>query len=243
MLSALATIGFNILDIRETMSLFDHTFDWKWWTLGSFLVFLSFVMWWIIGLESSVRQNKNARPNLVFIEYRETPLFENGKPIYHGLQAWFVNKPKTPTKDSIAEDVTARITFYNRTTHEKLSVYGLWVIAEAFDFAGYKEANNMISKISPNAEPCKLAIAVKWQDDESAYAFVVESHLYSKTGDFRESVREIKTGIHYVKVEFNGVGISQEPYWFNLNNPGVGKELLLSAPIKKPNLRKEGFQS
>ena len=195
-----------------------------------------------MSLEFNVRGIRNARPNLVFAEYRETPLYDNGKPIYHGLQAWFVNKPKTPTKDSVAEDVTAKITFYNKTTYEKLIVYGLWIISEAFDFAGYTEANNTLSKISPNDEPCKLAIAVKWQEDESAYAFVAESHIYSTNRDFREKTREIQKGTHYVKVEIRGVGISQEPYWFVLTNQGENKELSLSPPIKKPNLRKEGFQ-
>jgi hypothetical protein len=209
----------------------------------TFILFVGFVGWWLGGLELYKNRIERSKPNLVFQEYRETPLFENGKPLYHGLQAWFVNKPKTPTKDSIAEDVTAKITFYNRTTHEKLAVYGLWVITEAFDFAGYTEANNTLSKIPPNAEPCKLAIAIKWQEDESAYAFVVESQIYSKTRDFREKVREIKKGVHYVKVEFSGVGIAQEPYWLILNNSGLDKELSLSAPIKKPNLHKEGFKT
>ncbi len=64
MLGALATIGFNVLDIRETASVFGHTFDWQWLTLGSFVLFLGFVAWWIVGLEIRKRQSENAKPNI-----------------------------------------------------------------------------------------------------------------------------------------------------------------------------------
>ena len=65
MISALSTVAFTILDIRETtVNLFERTPDWKWWTLGSFILFLIFIIWWIGGLESKIHQIKNALPNI-----------------------------------------------------------------------------------------------------------------------------------------------------------------------------------
>jgi len=242
-ISALSTVAFNVLAIKGVASLFGYSVDWRWLTLASFVFFLGFVMWWIIGLESHKRQIENAKPNLVFTEYRESPFYnrETGQPKYHGLQAWFINKPKKPTDNSIAKDVTAKITFYDKNTKKSLSVYGLWVLAEAYDFAGYTGATNKLDNIPPNDEPCKLAIALKWQEDESAYAFVKESFLHSQAGDGRELVREIKKGTHYVEVQIRGTRIDRPPLWFLLTNPGQNRELSLSDPIKKPDLGKEGF--
>lgn len=244
-MSALTTILFNTLDIRETVVLFGRSFDWKWFTLVAFLFFLGFVAWWIGGLESDKRQKENSKPNLVFTESREYPLFviNTGQPIYHGLQIWFKNKPRIPTDDSVAKDVTATIAFYDRNTKKKLDIYGCFILTEAYDFAGNIGVVNKLDNVPPNDEPLKLQIALKWQDDESAYGFARESFIYSKTQDGKETIREINKGTHYVKVQLSGTRVDQQPLWFILDNLGQGKALSLSKPIKKPNLCKEGFQT
>ncbi len=208
----------------------------------SFVAFVLFVAWGWGSSEDRARQIENAKPNLVFTETRETPLFDDkGKPSYHGLQAWFVNRPKVSSDNSIAEDVTARITFYDKSTKNTLGVYGLWILGEAYDFSGFTGAVNKMGKMPPNDEPCKLAIAVKWQEDEKGYAFVKESLIHSPSGDCRESIRAIGKGDHYVSVHIRGTRLDQPPVWFLMANPGEGGDLSLSSPIKKPNLQKEGF--
>lgn len=36
----------------------------NWWTLGSFILFLIFIIWWFRGLESQLHKIKNAKPNI-----------------------------------------------------------------------------------------------------------------------------------------------------------------------------------
>jgi hypothetical protein len=230
-----SAVGYS-LDIAQITNL-----NFKWWPLIGFCIFFGLVTWIIIELYIKINRILNSKPRLEFQEKRETPLFRDNKPMYHGLQVWFINKPVSSTIDSIAEDVTAKITFYNINTKEKISVYGLWILSVAFDFTGFRGATNKISKIPPNNEPHKLAIAIKWEEDECAYAFVEESRLYSNTGDFREKGREIKQGRHYVEILLSGTRLSQPPVWFILTNPGKDANLSLSDPIKSPDLYKEGF--
>ena len=242
--SALATIGFQVLNIGQVASLFGLVFDWRWFTLVSSIFFFSFVAWWTGGLESYKRRIENSKPNLVFSEYREYPLFvvNTGQPIYHALQVWFKNKPRIPTDDSVAKDVTAKVIFYDRKTRGKLEIYGCFIKAEAFDFAGNVEFLEKIDNWSPNDEPRKLQISLKWLGDESAYGFAIGGLIASK-GDGRELAKEIKKGTHYVKVELKGIRVDQAPFWFILENPGQKGVLSLTDPIKKPDLYKEGFQT
>jgi hypothetical protein len=231
-----STIGYT-LDITEITNL-----DFKWWPLIGLAVFFGLVVWIFIDLYGKNNRLINNKPKLVYQEKRETALYIGENQIFHGLQVWFVNKPVTSTVESVAEDVTAKITFYDISEKTKFSVYGLWVLGVAYDFAGYKGAKNKVDRIPPNDEPHKLAVAIKWLEDDSAYAFVEESRLYSRTLDYREKGREIKKGTHYVEIQINGTRIGQPPIWFKLENPGKDGNLVLSDPVQKPNLHKEGFQ-
>ena len=239
-MSALITILLNTLDIRETVILFGYSFDWKWFTLVAFLFFLGFVAWWIGGLESYKRQMENSKPNLVFKKAGEWQFYTKGQAIYHALQVWFVNNPQVTSDNSVAKDVTAVVTFYDRNTKNKLEIYGCFTRAEVPDSATIKDLMDKIDVWSPNDIPQKLLIALKYPSDESAYGFAKSNFLATQDG--RESGKEIKTGEHYVKVSLKGLRIDQPPFWFILKNPGREGDLSLSDQIKKPNLRKEGFQ-
>lgn len=100
---------------------------------------------------------------------------------------------------------------------------------------------NKIDIWAPNDEPRKLQIALKWPSDESAFGFARESFIYSETNDGREAAREIKKGTYYLRVRFTGTRVDQSPFWFILENAGRDKTLSISGPIRKPDLRKEGF--
>jgi hypothetical protein len=239
-MSALITILLNTLDIREAVILFGYSFDWKWFTLVAFLFFLGFVAWWIGGLESYKRQMENSKPNLVFKKAGEWQFYTKGQAIYHALQVWFVNNPQVTSDNSVAKDVTAVVTFYDRNTKNKLEIYGCFTRAEVPDSATIKDLMDKIDVWSPNDIPQKLLIALKYPSDESAYGFAKSNFLATQDG--RESGKEIKTGEHYIKVSLKGLRIDQPPFWFILKNPGREGDLSLSDQIKKPNLRKEGFQ-
>lgn len=241
MISALSTILLNTFDIRETVILFGYSFDWKWFTLVAFLFFLGFVAWWIGGLESYKRQMENSKPNLRFKKAGEWQFYTKGQAIYRAIQAWFINNPQVTSNNSVAKDVTAVVSFYDKNTKNKLEIYGCFTRAEVPDYATIKDLKDEIDVWSPNDIPQKLLIAFKYPGDESAYGYAKSNFLATQDG--RELGKEIKKGEHNVKVTFKGIGIDQPPFWFKLTNPGQEGDLSLSDQIKKPNLRKEGFQT
>jgi len=239
--SALATTIFLALDIAQVASLFGLVFDWQWFTLGSFILFLIFVAWWTGGLESYKRRIENSKPNLVFKKAGEWQFYTKGQAIYHALQVWFVNNPRVTSDNSLAKDVTAVVTFYDRNTKNKLEIYGCFTEAEVPDYATIKDLKDKIDVWSPNDIPQKLLIALKYPGDESAYGYAKSNFLATQDG--RESGKEIKKGKHYIKVTLKGIRIDQPPFWFILSNPGREGDLSLSNQIKKPDLCKEGFQT
>ena len=240
-MSALATITLDILDIKEAVSLCGYSIEWKWFTLLAFILFLIFVIWWIVGLESYKRQIENSKPNLAFKKAGEWQFYTEGQAIYRALQVWFVNSPQVTSDNSVAEDVTAIVTFYDRDTKNKLEIYGCFTQAEVPDYATIKDLKDKIDVWSPNDIPQKLLIAFKYPSDESAYGFAKSNFLATQDG--RELSKEIKKGKHYVKITLKGIRVGQPPLWFVLENSGQDKELSLSNPIKKPDLRKEGFST
>jgi len=197
-----------------------------------------------IKVEGRLAQIENSKPNLVFKKAGEWQFYANGQPTYRALQAWFINNPQATSDNSVAKDVTAVVTFYDRNIKNKLEIYGCFTQAEVPDYATIAPIKDLKDKIdvwSPNDIPQKLLIAFKYPGDESAYGYAKSNFLATQDG--RESGKEIKRGEHYVKVTLKGIGIGQLPFWFILTNPGREGLLSLSDQIKRPDLCKEGFQS
>lgn len=244
LVSALITAVLNAYDIEEVLSVSGVSVQWSFLT---FLLFFGFASWWIISLQLYKRQRENSKPKLSFKEIHEhlvfskanTATFKIGDPIFHILQVWFINQPSVPTDNSIAKDVTATVTFYDRNNKRVISVPGCFIVTEAFDYAGNIGFLDKINDWPPNDEPRKLQIAIKWHEDDSAYGF----GQTTDREDRRMPGREIEKGNNYVKIHLKGTRVEQQPFWFTLENPGKDASLCLSPPIKKPDLRKEGFQT
>ena len=217
---------------------------WKWVALIGFIFFVAIVWQGWSASEYRARRYEHTKPNLKLDKIHEHQLFatENNGEIKQGdavqrvLQIWFKNKPLVPTDDSVAKQVTATVTFYNRDTKEVIEAPGCcFVIAEAFDYAGNTgKFLDTIDEWPPNDEPRKLQIAVKAPNSESAYVFARPLERLD---------REIKKGTYYVKVHLTGTRVERALFWFILDNPGKAIPFSLNEIIKKPNLRREGFQT
>jgi len=176
---------------------------------------------------------ENVQPNIVFEEVHESPLYHHEKgiviPMYHVLQVWFKNKPVNPQEKSIAQRVTADIQFLSEDASKPLfRVSGQWNIApHAPDFVGTSKTDNKID-IFPNDEFVKLFVALKWEDDNDAYGYAIESFIHSRTQDGRDSGRKLPQGKYSVYMKLKGVGVDK-PFWFTLINPGKGKSLELQV--------------
>jgi hypothetical protein len=174
---------------------------------------------------------QNSQPNIVFSEYREAPYFRKspvakGKvPIYHILQAWFINKPIFPSESSVAKKITAKIEFWDvNRVNQYYSVYGQWAKATAPDHAGHKGWEPEIN-LAPILIPCKLMIALKHLKDSSCYGFSDES-LGRFPVDGRDPIVELEKGQYQVHVQLMGIRVDKS-FWLLLINPGPEGKLKL----------------
>ncbi|MBI2851671.1 MAG: hypothetical protein HYX84_01010 [Chloroflexi bacterium] len=240
LVSALVTALLNGNDITEMVVPFGLSIP---LSLITFLFFLGFTAWWIIGLEMYKNRRERSKPNICVQQPpRDWQFYSDPdkKAIWGALQIWFVNKPKIALESSIGEDVTATIVIYDTNSKKRLLNPGCFIEAEFSQWANIKKRLEKIEHWAPNNEPRKLQVAVRWPDEDDAYAFVYV------TGEGREEAMKITKGCHYLAVLFRGLRIDQPALWFVLENPGRGEgNPFLSARslMKKPNLRKEGFQT
>jgi len=238
-MSAIATIALDIIDIQGAVSILGFNIEWKWFILLAFVVFLSFVIWWIYGLESYKNHIENTRPNLTFDQQRASYHYsrKDGHPMYYAIQAWFINNPKIKSNKSEANNVTAKITFYDKNNKE-FDMYGCFTEAEVLDYATIVEIKDLKDEIDnwpPNDIPRKLLIALKWTDDDTAYGLNRSNLLEVQ---LKDQSKILKKGLHFVKILFKGIGIDQQTFWFSLENSGKRTNIKLDGPIRQPNFRK-----
>jgi len=240
----LATISI-IFDIVQAGGIMGITIPFSILSGIGFLIFAGFMSWLLLSYRNRVIIFENASPNIVFQEIRESPLYrptenETLIPIYHVLQAWFKNKPISPRETSIAKRITAEIEYWNKEASKRLfRVSGQWNIKpHAPDFIGSFQTDNKMD-IFPNDEFAKLFIALKWEDDEDAYGYAIESFVHSQTMDGRDNGRKLPVGNFPVLITLKGVGITQS-FKFIINNPGRGGNLhMTEMPKDKKRVGKE----
>lgn len=240
-LTALNVAGPLVLDAQQLAP----SWPWQFHALIGFIVFALVMVWIVLSYSVPLHRMGNSKPNLIWSENRGSPLFakyndptENIKErdyLYHMLQVWFKNQPIVATDNSVAKNIMATVTFYDRTTKTALVIPTCFITAEARDHAG--NTGEPLEKIAewPPGEFGKLQIALKKHEEDSAFGFA--------KGDI--TAREIKKGNYYVKVLLEGTRvINFVPVWFAMANPGKDRDLSISdKPIKRPNLHKEGFQT
>lgn len=239
---AIVTAGFSAVGLAFNAFNVFPNIEWKWIALISFIVFVIIVWQGWLASEHRAKRFENGKPNLEWVENHQYPLYAKeangtikvGDYLCFASQIWFKNKPILSTDDSIAKDVIATVTFYDKITKTVMSIPACFIISEARDHAGNTgELIEKVEKWSP-AEIWKLQIAIKRKEKDDAFGFA--------KGDITSRV--IKRGSYYVSVLLEGTRVIDfKLLWFNMENPGIDGDLAISdKPVKKPNLRKEGFQ-
>ncbi len=220
------------------------------WPILSFLVVIGIATsTWIIKHDFGRPVRTKPKDDKAYIEYQDKGEWQfyaqegpkRGQAVYRALEIWFVNNPKARSDNAIARKVTCSLRFYDRTTKKITPVFGCFTQPESVGLATIKDLISEIDEWYPNNKPRKLMVALKWPGDEIAYAFAKEN--FYDTEDGKKPDKLLNKGSHYVEVDFQGTGVEQPPMWFILTNPGNEGQLSVSDPIKKPDLRKEGFQS
>jgi hypothetical protein len=161
------------------------------------------------------------RPKVTLDGVRRSPLWAGGAPIFDVTQVWIKNRPLRAT----AKDVTAMIEFFDPgAMTPRLSAHGQWAMTSApghVGFEGFKSSTD----IPAGHTPVKLLVLLKYQADNSAYAFAAENiHAY---GDGRHPHFELSAGEYRMRVSLGGPDIAKT-FWFDVKNGGVGTDPVVS---------------
>ncbi len=160
-------------------------------------------------------------PKIVFRECRRSPLWTDGKErIFDVCQLWFANEPDVPSEQSVASQVTARVSFWTSDERTELFwVYGQWTKDMFPDLMRY-QGTESTRDIVPNNLCAKLNVALKWPGEREMYAYAAESfEMLDRTG--RNPDRKIPPGESRCCVGLYGVRAGVD-HWFRVLNPGEG---------------------
>jgi hypothetical protein len=171
-----------------------------------------------------------ALPNLSFDQIRKAQMHSpsvilgRSTPTYVPVQLWFKNSPAYPTESSIAKSVTAKVSILNEAKQEHLSYYGQWADSNAPDNVGFNGILDSLD-IPPGHLRAKLLLALKYPNDDDAFAFTREG--FRSSSDGRSLRYRIPPGNYSVNIQLAGVGVNKD-FTFTLKNNGAGSDLIIS---------------
>jgi hypothetical protein len=174
---------------------------------------------------------ERAAPSLRFAEprqaqmYHDSPVSSTRTPTYQVLEAWFLNRPATPTEDSIARQVTAKVTVSASGNSIVADYVAQWAISNAPNNVGFDDFTEALD-VNPGHLHAKLLLALKYPSDPDSYAFTREG--WRSHADRRMPQYRIPPGDYHLTIHLLGPNVDQS-FAFRLNNPGSHKELDLSA--------------
>ena len=149
---------------------------------------------------------------------RASPVAEQSAADYGVVQAWYVNSPDQPGEGAAAESIEARIRFFEGRS-EQFAVSGLWLTGTVPGHAGYS-GHIFQTDISPGFVPTKLAIVLKYQNEDECYAYCLENlsgDVHGRSEKFR-----LGTGVFQIRVDLLGNNLN-ENFRYALRNLGSGE--------------------
>ena len=242
-ISMLAAATFWIFDITDIPPLFD---DWRWASLVCFVIY-SGLMWWQLWVSQEEHYSKT--PNIQFVNWEIIPnvkmvrtrpskisLNKQYSATESGIfvHAVFANNPKRRTPENTANNVSAKITYYNSEDHPMIddtffgSFYGRWS-----DSDEPKTSNDTVrlinTNILSNGTPRKLDLFMKFPDDEFCYAYNNDSYFFE---NWRHVNYKLTGDLFYIKVELIGERVN-EHFWFTVHTENKGKHIRLTEGKNK----------
>ncbi len=230
----LLTSAFWIFDIADVPPLFA---DWRWAALVCFLIY-SALMWWQLWL---YREEFYANlPNIQFVESeiipnvgmrrtRPSQLSPSGKysEMEYGIffKAVFANNPKRRTAENTANNVSAKITFFDSNEHLLIGpIFGRWSDSDepktSIDIPKLINAN-----ILSNGTPRKLDLFMKFPEDEFCYAYNNDSYFFENWRNLNYKLIQENFSIH---VELIGERVEKE-FWFTVHNKDRGNHIQIAV--------------
>jgi hypothetical protein len=229
----LLTSAFWIFEIADVPPIFA---DWRLAALVCFLIYTALMWWQLWTYREEIFANI---PNIEFVEWeinpnvemrrtRPSPVTPSGQysAIEYGTfcKVVFANNPKRRTSENTANNVSAKITFYD--ADEKLligPIYGRWSDSDepktSIDIPSLINAN-----ILSNGTPFKLDLFMKFPEDEFCYAYNNDSYFFE---NWRHVNYKLTAERFFIHIELIGERVEKD-FWFSVYNKDRGKQLQIT---------------
>jgi hypothetical protein len=153
-------------------------------------------------------------------------------------QAWFAlvefrNQPIEPIERSVAKDVSALVTYYDKELKPQIresGISGRWWSNEEVARSNKPRRELERTEILTNTQPVILALACMGVRDSAIYAYNNENHEYK---DFKKAEFSLGLGIKYVHVLLSGINLPPTNFWFSISRDTKSMELKIKQ-INKP---------
>jgi hypothetical protein len=133
----------------------------------------------------------------------------------------FANEPDVPDSGLAAYKVSGHIEFYDAARDRFLfGMVGQWSdgLEDEAVVVGEKQID-----MPPDATPCYLDIALKYDEDDECYGINHDTALRAPA-DFRDEQRKLDHGLYTIKIMVHGENVA-ETFWFGLINRGSGQRV------------------
>ena len=133
----------------------------------------------------------------------------------------FANEPDIPSPGLTAYKVSGHIEFYDAARDRFLfGMVGQW--SDGLEGGTIAVGEKQID-IPPDATPCYLDIALKYDEDDECYGINHDTALRAPA-DLRDEQRKLGHGLYTIKIMVHGENVA-ETFWFGLINRGSGQRV------------------
>jgi len=172
---------------------------------------------------------RTAQPNIRFLGWETTEAqltaIENGEARVSGTpwltRVTFANEPDVSSSGLTAYKVSGHIEFYDAARDRFLfGMVGQWSdgLGDGTVAVGEKQID-----IPPDATPCYLNIALKYDEDDECYGINHDTAVRAPV-DLRDQQRKLGHGLYTLKIMVHGENVA-ETFWFGLINRGSGQRV------------------
>jgi len=169
---------------------------------------------------------KDSRANFVFSS-------ENGSECWFALVD-FYNKPIEPIDRSVAREVSAHITYYDKECKPRINkdgISGRWWSNEEVAISNKPRRELERTDIFPGEQGVTLVLACMGIKESAIYGFNNDNHEYK---DYKKSEFSLGMGSYYIKVVLAGINLKETEFWFSIWRDISSGELKIER-IKKPD--------
>lgn len=146
----------------------------------------------------------------------------------------FYNEPIEPTPNSVASEVSAHITYYDKDCKPRIKdegISGRWWTNEEVAFSDKPRQELERTNIFPATQGVTLAVACMGVRESAIYGYNNESH---EDKNFKKREFSLGLGTYYIHVVLAGINLKRTDFWFSVwHDKHTGK--LMIESIHKPD--------